>query len=99
MGLGRKMLSVSAGDEQAEEADAGDGGNQRTGGRGTPRAAITVNDHVVVLLWCSYRRGRRPAMRNGRPAYTFYGMRSAICKPVDRLVSRLRFMGQFVSSS
>ena len=53
MGLGRKMLSVSAGDEQAEEADAGDGGNQRAGGRGTPRAAITVNDHVVVLLWCS----------------------------------------------
>ena len=48
------MLLVSAGDEQAEEADAGDGGNQRkAGGRGTPRAAITVNDHVVVLLWCS----------------------------------------------
>ena len=46
MGLGRKMLSVSAGDEQAEEADAGDGGNQRAGGRGTLRRSRSM----IMLL-------------------------------------------------
>ena len=57
-GLGRKMLLVSAGDEQAEEADAGDGGNQRkAGGRGTPRAAITVNHHAVCRSARVYRKG------------------------------------------